>query len=177
VDKQNNVIERTLMGKEHHENATVDLTVGVLDFDVPTNLVSYAKVLPDNYSDYIRDGRGLPCIMLNQNKEALVGDVSSIVSTNFYKQLEASALISKEPNRLLFGKFLQKGDSGNPMFIMINGQPVLMTVWTSTLGPLAFGASVTVFKKDINTLMTLLGGGYQLEEIDLSGFNPLPPQE
>ena len=115
--------------------------------------------------------------MLNQGKEALVGDVSSIVSTNFYKQLEASALISREPTRLLFSKFLQKGDSSNPLFIMINDQPVLLAVWTGILGPLGYGTSVTVFKKDINYLMSELGGGYQLEEIDLSEFNPLPTQE
>jgi len=66
------------------------------------------------------------------------------------------------------------GDSGNPMFIIVNDQPVLLTVWTSG-GP-GRGTSVTAFKDDINGMMNDLGGGYQLEEIDLSGFNVLPSQ-
>ena len=37
-----------------------DYAVGLLDSDVPTNQISFAKVLPDNYADYIRTGRGLP---------------------------------------------------------------------------------------------------------------------
>ena len=65
-----------------------------------------------------------------------------------------------------------KGDSGNPMFIIINNQPVLLTVWTT--GVSGSGTSVTAFKDDINYMMNSLGGGYQLDEIDLSGFTKLP---
>ena len=66
------------------------------------------------------------------------------------------------------------------MFIIVNNQPVLLTVWTN--GGAGGGTSVTAFKKDINDLMAYLDDKngnattYQLEEIDLSGFTVLPPQ-
>ena len=53
------------------------------------------------------------------------------------------------------------------------GTPVLLTVW-SALDFNGCGTSVAAFKADINQLMDELGGGYQLTEVDLSGFAPLP---
>ena len=66
-------------------------------------------------------------------------------------------------------------DSGNPAFLLLRGQPVLLTVWTGPLG--GFGTSVTAFKNDINAMMLDLDlGGYQLTEIDLSVFEKLVKQ-
>ena len=59
------------------------------------------------------------------------------------------------------------------MFIIVNNQPVILTVWTSP----EHGTSVHSQKSILNDMMNALGGGYQLEEIDLSGFEPLPIQE
>jgi len=172
VDNQNNVIQRTIINTKQHPlyvSERIDLTVGLLDFDVPTNQVSFAKVLPDNYQDYIRNGRGLPCIRLDQEEKALVGDVETI----FISPKEAKASIPYLPNRLLLFEKLADGDSGNPMFIIINNQPILLTVWLGSADG-GGGASVTKFKDDINDMMNVLGGGYQLEEIDLSWFTVLP---
>ena len=47
-----------------------DITVGLLDADVPTNQISFARVLPDNYADYIRTGARLPAIRLDQEEGA-----------------------------------------------------------------------------------------------------------
>jgi len=55
-----------------------DLTVGVLDADVPTNRISYAKILPDNYADYLRAGERLPVLCLDQEEKAIVKDLSSL---------------------------------------------------------------------------------------------------
>ncbi|MEN9841224.1 MAG: hypothetical protein RL376_1024, partial [Verrucomicrobiota bacterium] len=60
------------------------------------------------------------------------------------------------------------GDSGNPAFLIINGQLVLLTCWTYGGG--GSGTSVHNQKAAINTLMTTLGGGYQLTPVDLSAF-------
>jgi hypothetical protein len=35
------------------------------------------------------------------------------------------------------------------------------------------GPSLTALKQDINAMMSELGGGYQLTEVDLSGFRAL----
>ena len=39
--------------------------------DMPTNQISFAQVLPDNYADYIRNGRRLPAIRLDQEEIAV----------------------------------------------------------------------------------------------------------
>ena len=54
----------------------------------------------------------------------------------------------------------------------MRNKPVLLTVWTRPLA--GSGTSVTAFKADINQLMSGLGGGYQLTEVDLSSYTPLP---
>ncbi|NLC79732.1 MAG: hypothetical protein GX748_00955 [Lentisphaerae bacterium] len=176
VDRQNNIITRELVAKMQHWAYTnnpvpyPDITVGLLDADVPTNQISFARVLPDNYADYIRTGARLPAIRLDQEEKALIGDVRYVSSEG--PRFSASCMLPVDSMRLAFFENVIKYDSGNPAFIFIDGQPILLTVWT---GPLAgSGTSVTAFKGDINQLMSDLGGGYQLTEVDLTGFTPLP---
>ena len=70
-----------------------------------------------------------------------------------------------------FYEDLVPGDSGNPVFLVISGMPVLLTVWT---GPGAGnGTSIVALKDDINSIMIELGGGYQLTPINLSGFTTI----
>ena len=193
VDKNNNVIQRKIEETKRHrkyigpsnENSW-DFTVGLLDFDIPTNQIMYAKVLPDDFSKYLYTGAHLPVVCLNQYEEALVGDLSAMpivpANTTASKSLRISTHPPENLQRKTFNKNLKDGDSGNPCFLFITNQPVILTVWTSmtistdwTLNP--FGTSIHTYKEDINTLMNELGGGYQLEEIDLSVFNVLPIQE
>ena len=180
VDRQNNVIERKLIAKKQHPLYPPgapyyypDLTVGLLDSDVPTNQITFAKVLPDNYAEYIRDGRYLPALRLDQEEKALIGDVWSVAIV--YPpgtQITASCNYEGDPLRYNYFEPLFDGDSGNPAFLLLRSQPILLTVWTGING--GYGTSVTAFKRDINTLMLDLDpGGYQLTEIDLSGFKKL----
>jgi len=180
VDKQGQVIKRTLIDKQQHlkfNGSSYDFTVGILDSDVPTNQISFAKVLPDDFTKYIHTGANLPVITLNQEKIAIVKDLHKlpIVPADPMENtsLRINANASKNSMRLAFHKDLQSGDSGNPCFLFINNQPVILTVWTGY----GAGTSIHSYKEDINLLMNQLGGGYQLEEIDFSCFNPLPTQE
>jgi hypothetical protein len=77
-----------------------------------------------------------------------------------------------DPSRYSFYERVIGGDSGNPALIVVSGEPVLLTVWT--FGEAGSGTSVAAIKDDINRLMSDLGGGYQLTEVDLAGFTPLP---
>ena len=83
-----------------------------------------------------------------------------------------SCIVPGDPTRLAFFEPLIGSDSGNPAFILFNGQSVLLTLWT--LGGAGSGTSVTALKADINQLMGDLGGGYQLTEVDLTIYTPLP---
>ena len=139
--------------------------------DMPTNQISFARVLPDNYTEYIRNGRRLPAIRLDQEEIAAVGDLDRVGLLNGMRGVFSLVLLGGQ--RRAFYQQLVPFDSGNPVFMILDGTPVLLTVW-SALNFNGCGTSVAAFKADINQLMDELGGGYQLTEVDLSGFAPLP---
>lgn len=148
-----------------------DITIGLLDSPLPSENFAFAKVLPDDYADYLPtafnaiDGR-LPSLTLDQEEKGLVTDVYSEGNSTVFT-------IPTEPQRLAFYENKIGGDSGNPALFIINGEPVILTVWT--YGGAGSGTSIRGQKAAINALMTELGGGYQLTEVDLSEF-VLPPQ-
>jgi len=178
VDHQNNVITRTLVAKMQHWSYTnnptpyPDLTVGLLDTDVPTNQISFANVLPDNYAVYFGNGKRLPAVCLDQEEKSRILDVGLIKDASDFT-LKTPVYAPLDDVRLNLYERFQGGDSGNPCLIFLRGTPVLLTVWTSGIFS-GYGTSVTAFKADINQLMTVLGGGYQLTGIDLSCFSELP---
>lgn len=195
VNNNNEVISRTLINKITHPNYNSpivffpDITIGVLDSDVPTS-IGFAKILPLNWSNYlptltiendtIFGGFTIPCLFFDQEKKALISDLRSLILPSGFT-LPASNIpwpqdgrftntLWKQPSntRLLFFETIVTGDSGSPAFLIINNQLVLVTVWT--FGGAGGGTSILYFKDNINEIMTSLGGGYSLTEIDLSGF-------
>lgn len=182
VDMQNQVVERTLVAKIRHPSYVPwypDLTVGLLDADVPADRISFAKVLPDNYRDWLADGTRLPALALDQEEKALIRDLWRLSAVEEIEGVTGAYTMFDTPfdaARTDYYEDLIGGDSGNPAFIIIGGQPVLLTVWT--FGGPGAGTSLVDFKQDINAIMSQLEAahnsvdGYQLEEIDLSNFVP-----
>ena len=83
IGKNNNVVNRTLVRFKHHSaynNAYPDLCVGILDSDVPTNTISFAKVLPDNFQNYFGTSQYIPALRLDQEEKALIGDLKKITA-------------------------------------------------------------------------------------------------
>lgn len=168
VQMDGTVVNRTMTSKKTHpdyEPYYPDITIGLLDEDVPAG-ISFARVLPDEWEDYLpsqnteNDGR-LPCLTLDQEEKALV--------TDLYRETHNTTFMAPTDNkRLEFYETKVGGDSGNPAILPVNGLPVLLTVWT--YGGAGRGTSVREHKVAINQIMTDLGGGYQLTEIDLTGF-------
>jgi hypothetical protein len=162
------VVNRTMTAKLTHPSYVPyfpDITVGVLDSDVPES-IAFARILPADWADYLpsqntfNDGR-LPTLTLDQEEKALV--------TDWYREAAMTSFITpSDPQRLAFYESKIGGDSGNPAILPVNGLPVILTVWT--YGGAGSGSSIREQKTAINTMMTTLGGGYQLTEIDLSGF-------
>ena len=162
VTKDNVVIEKTLVNKISPSYTNVyfpDITVGVLDSDVPSS-ISFAKILPDNWDLYLKTfDINVPCLVLDQEEKALVSNVHSITPTymNFVEP----------PNKSFFEKIIG-GDSGNPAFLIVDDEPILLTIWT--FGGAGSGTSIAGQKMAINRMMKELGGEYQLSEINLDRF-------
>ena len=177
VDRQNNVIVRQIINIINHPAYPgsntfryPDLAVGLLDSDVPTNQISVAKVLPDSFTNYLSRGSRLPALALNQFHKAYVFDVKEISGHYIDASIRATTRMPIDSIRNSYYSGLQGGDSGNPLFVFLSGEAVLLTVWTAPEGA---GTAVSLMKQDINQMMDSLGGGYHLTEINLSGFRSL----
>lgn len=171
VTNENVVIERVLTNKISPSYQSVyfpDLTVGILDSEVPSS-IGFAKVLPENWSRYIEQSNEapgllknqIPCLGLDQEEKALITGLSMLNSRAIFNPL-------KDESYKPFFENIIAGDSGNPAFMIVDNQLVLLTVWTFGYG--GSGTSIVHQKNEINKMMKDLGGDYQLTEIDFSHF-------
>jgi hypothetical protein len=162
VDADDNVVTRTVVDSQ--QIGVYDIRIGVLDADVTG--CSFAKILPADWADYLPyNGEGIPALVLDQEEKALVTDIAEIVSTNHWANFQ----VPTDATRLQFYEPIISGDSGNPAFLVIGGELVLLSVWT--YGGAGSGKSIVAYASEIAAAMTALGGGYSPTEINLSGFN------
>ena len=98
---------------------------------------------------------------LNQSESALESDISSVTAG-------ISLAAPTDATRSMFYEAKVSGDSGQPAFIVLNGQLVLLTVYS--YGGAGSGWFITPCLSQINSAMAALGGGYGLTTMDLSPF-------
>ncbi|KAH3720315.1 uncharacterized protein LOC127856434 [Dreissena polymorpha] len=168
VDRHNNVVDRSIIRTQAiPANGSFlygyDVVVGELDSNVPST-ISFAKVMPRNLTD-IRpiSPTYLPAMDTDFEEKALVADMS-------YEGNNMVQLTTPSPSsiRNLFYEPKIGGDSGNPVFLVINHQLVLMFMFT--FGDSGSGTSITAHFDDINNILSHWGSAYRLAEVDLSGF-------
>ena len=177
------VITRTQIKRKIHPNYSPffpDLVIGVLDSDLPASITP-CLVPPTTFEQHFSNlDYGVPCVCLDQEEKALVTDFSG-ADSNLYR-------LFREPTdskRLEFYEPKISGDSGNPAFMVVNGELVLLTVWTFGGGGAGTNVEnqITALNQMIVDADTLAGystvddptwpnaaGHYKLKEADLSGF-------
>lgn len=166
VASDGTVVNRTITALETDPDYAPfypDITIGLLDSDVPAS-IGFAKILPQNWPNYLPSLSStyrLPCLVLDQEEKALISEL-------YFLGNKALFLTPTNTIRFSFFESIILGDSGNPAFLIIDDELVIITVWT--FGGAGGGTSISYHKDAINTIMTTLGGGYSLTEIDLSGF-------
>jgi|LakMenE18May11ns_1017448.scaffolds.fasta_scaffold9958826_12 hypothetical protein len=176
VDINNNIITRTISNLS--PISICDVVVGTLNSDVPSN-IKFSKILPDNFNVYFPSLQNLssqiwyvPAIYLNQSDLAgimglrLLKD-GGILGLELINNIQSALYKPNISTYINYSIPIVTGDSGNPMFLIINNEPVLLGVFT---GP-SSGAHVSysTIKSAINNIMS--SSGYQLTEINLSSFN------
>jgi len=178
TDNDNNTISRTILSAMNHPNWVggpnydYDLRIALLDEDVP-NSISYFEVLPENYEDFmvIDVQRQIPLIIQNRFEEYGVrrgtwrSDLNSVTHVGFR---------SGSPNyvaRNTYAIGLGSGDSGNGIFLLVDGAALLMGCHTGT----TFATNISNTIDEINDLIEQVDSdagvstGYTLTECDLSG--------
>lgn len=167
IDNHNNTITRTMRNKVTHPGYSPfypDISIGILDSDVPES-IKFAKILPSNWSEYLpslSNNYRIPALAIDAEEKALVTDLYDLDGFASFIQPCSCAF------RLSFFEDIILGDSGNPAFLIINNEAVIITIWT--YGGSGRGTNISYHKDTINQLMLSLGGGYQLTEINLAEF-------
>lgn len=182
VAADNTVVTRTVDSvaaiTDPDSAATPDILVAILDSDVPSS-ISFASVLPAGFETRLSTNQQtarIPCAFTDQEEKLLVVDVlkvSAETDPDIYDSIYCRMQPPASALRQAFNELLVGGDSGNPAFWFINGDLVLLTVWSGAENG-GVGTSIAAYRTEINAAMTTLGGGYQLTEVDLSGFATSP---
>jgi hypothetical protein len=142
ITKDNQIIQRKVLGSGiSTEGYYPDIDIMTLDSDVPSS-IKPCKFLPADYADYIpNNGNGIPALAFDQEEKALVADISYISTDSGQRMFSL-----KQPTnsaRLNFSEQIIGGDSSNPAFIIINGELILLGVFT--WGGYGSGSSLTYF--------------------------------
>lgn len=172
VEADGTVHTRTITGRTTLPGYTStdlypDLTVAVLDSDLPAGITPVC-VPPDDLLDYLPEltsGGLIPSIGLDQEEKALISDWS--LHSLSGKLVEGF----RRPESVERGAYYEdkiSGDSGNPAGLLVDGQLMLLTVWTGGGG--GAGTSVLAHKAAIQTAMDGLAAGYTLTEANLSAY-------
>lgn len=174
VDRNNNVVTRTLQASQ--TVLGTDITVGLLDSDVPESITYYPVIASTTWEAYMFSGdnevyNNVPMVLFDQD------DHATLDATSKYALYLNSALAHYGGTSGHRGDFLEEligGDSGNPGFVLVGGKPVLVLTHYSAIA----GPSYSYHRQAINDVMSSLGGGYQLSDVDLSCFDaPISLQE
>ncbi len=156
-----------------HQLGDGDLVVAHLTADLP-GTITPCRVLPVNWEDYIaQQGYDLPAVGIVRDfgDYTVQGKSASIFVTPSMKTsinpAQVQAWSPSYINATAWEPFFQSvrnGDSGHPLFLIINNQLVLLTIWYS----IGAGYVMADYHAAANTAMA--GSGYTLTDADFSGF-------
>ncbi len=164
VDNQNNSYEYKIVKVK--QVGTTDMKIGELDREVDPSLKVY-EVLPSNYRNWLPGG--FQVLYSDYEKKAHIGEI-----INLYKLPEGMGCEVGESSDSALSNYFEPlivGDSGNPVFTMINNQPVLIGGWWRLWGARTAAAT---FIPDalvaINETIASLSAGYQASPAALGMF-------
>ena len=156
VTNQNVTVTRHVVATMH---VAADIRIGLLDADVPST-IGFHKVMPQNWASWLFEVDELPMLHLDQQEKALVRDMTFLTTQSGTCQHNTPT----DPLRASFSESLIGGDSGNPAFVILDGEAIMiLTHHTAQTGPF-----YTHYLNQVNAVMTQLGGGYQLTEFDFA---------
>ena len=136
-----------------------DIAIGSLDYEV-TPSIHPAKILPVDFAKYIGNGKGLPIVTFNQREQVFLSECRSIASNYL-----SNAASTNAAWKALGGKIVT-GDSGNPAFLLIGREPIL--VYCLLSGGVGHGPAIHSYRHEIQKAMDELSPGYTLEVFDFS---------
>ena len=146
-----------------------DIMIGSLNYEVTPD-IHPAKILPPDYEKFIGRGEGLPVVTFNQHEQLFLNELNAI-PTNGSPWRTMSARAPANGCWQAFRSPLIVGDSGDPAFLLIGREPILLYCLTG--GGAGSGPGVHLYRREIQAAMDELCPGYKLEEQSLEGLGGL----
>lgn len=140
------------------EVAGTDIMVGSLNAEVTPN-IRPARILPDDFTKYIGCGRGMPLATLTRQEQAYLSELNEIPTNGAPPKVRNIA-----PKLKLWQSFragIVGGDSGNPAFLIIGDEAVLL--YCLHMGGLGSGPWIHLHRREVQAAMDELCPGYKLE--------------
>lgn len=138
VTNENETIRRKIIGyKVNTQFSPIqfpDIEIVTLDSDIPST-IKPCVFLPSNYATYLsNNGRGIPILNSDQEKKALVSQLQTFNSLTSINGNPSIMMLTEQTcstaPRLALHEAVISGDSGNPRFIILRGQLVLLSAVT-----------------------------------------------
>ena len=124
IAPDNSVVSRKIEKVEFATSTSIDIGVALLDRDVPESIPFYPIVPSNVWQQYLSTAANadIPIIYLDQ--EDKVG-VQNVKANAFYNNSVNMSHVKGAGKRAEFDEPIIVGDSGNPAFAVVGGQPVL----------------------------------------------------
>ena len=131
-----------------------DIVVGKLATPLPDAIRPF-RLLPADFNKYL-NLPGLPVLVTDYERKALIANIRHVAEYFVY--------LEKPEERLLdYFEELQPGDSGHPTFVVLGGEPVLLT--THTYGGAGSGPFYSHHLEEIEQSIWKIGSDYRDVEI------------
>lgn len=167
VDNSNTLYKRTVLDKESIEGVA-DAVIYLLNSDLPQSITP-CKVA-DNIDNYTKElNNRWPVIATNQDEMTLIREAYRRTNAVF---TESYGPPVKNPARIALTKNLRAGDSGGPVFVLVNGELCLISAHTSSAGGTSYSRYITQINNAISGINSSNGvsENYSLNVADFSQF-------
>jgi len=165
--------------------ADTDIMIASLNAELTPN-IRPAMILPPDYERHIGDGKGLPVVLFGQNETAALSELVAVPSNRliniagktvtplrpskpFWTQWYVRTTLPTNAPYAAFGECVKSGDSGNPAFLLINDNPVLLCCISGSCGGCS-GPPLHLYRSEIQKAMDELCPGYKLADFDFSSI-------
>lgn len=164
IAADNTVVTRTVSAVQ--SIGRTDIQIALLDSDLPASITPM-KFAPANLYDYLPslESFSVPFMATDYEEKIFVKENCSTCWSD--ASLYGSFRTSKTDPFNRMAEAIIGGDSGNPVCMVVNGEPVVLAHWYGVdYGPLYH----QFLSSGIAPALSLLGGGHSLSTVDLSGF-------
>jgi hypothetical protein len=170
VDNQGGVSRRPVVGSVRLQDAPYsldefeagDITVAHLLSPLPSRFTP-VKLAPANLRSYLPAQYGYRCCYTNQERVMCIGSIYGLDNAG---DQSGAVMVQGDAALPAWGYPVRTGDSGSPVFILVNGSLVLLSQWHySGAGPIDFD-----WISQINAAAAQAGSPDQVTVADFSGF-------